>query len=194
MVVGTIHDLKGFEFRLVIIIGCDHEVFPAPGVAPEEVWRDALRLYVAMTRARDQVYLVYEKSPSEFVTVMGETVIQRQEPIIRDYKVRQRRTPTPDRRAATPSPVATPTAVRAVPTDWDQNCESWFTDGESEVLKRYFARHVYRDNLTFHEWCKPRILDSVRPELFFSLRHCDRREVQQLLDKLRHKGLKLSPR
>ena len=194
MVVGTIHDLKGFEFRLVVIIGCDREVLPAPGVAREEVWRDALRLYVAMTRARDQVYLVYEKSPSEFVTVMGETVVQRQAPIIRDYKVKQRPTLTPDHRIAIPAPVATPAPVQAVQADWGENCETWFTDKELEVLKRYFARHVYRDNLTFHEWCKPRILDSLRPELFYSLRHCDRRDVQQLLAKLRHKGLKLSPR
>jgi len=41
LVVRTIHDLKGFEFRLVVIIGCDREVLPAHGVAREEVWRDA---------------------------------------------------------------------------------------------------------------------------------------------------------
>lgn len=193
MVVGTIHDLKGFEFRLVVIVGCDRGALPAPGVAADEVWRDALRLYVAMTRAKDQLYLIYENEPSEFVTVMGETVVQRQEPIIRDYAVRQRH-PLPLERVTTrPVPVTTPAPARAVPGNWDENCGSWFTDEELEILKRYFARHAFRDNLTFHEWCKPRILDSVRPELFFSLRHCERRGVQRLLDKMRSKGLRLSP-
>jgi superfamily I DNA/RNA helicase len=187
MVVGTIHDLKGFEFRLVVIVGCDRGVLPAPGVAADEVWRDALRLYVAMTRAKDQLYLIYENEPSEFVTVMGETVVQRQEPLIRDYIVREPPTPLP-------ATVVTTAPTVVIPAGWSENCESWFAEGELEILRRYFARHVYRDNLTFHEWCKPRILDSVRPELFFSLRQCDRRDVQRLLDRMRSKGLRLSPR
>jgi len=118
-----------------------------------------------MIRTRDQVYLVYEKSPSEFVTVIGETVVQRQEPIIRDYKVKHRPTPIPDRRAATPALVATSVPAQAVPPDWDENCETWFTEG-----------------------------DSLRPERFYSIRHCNQRDVQQLLGKLRHAGLKPSPR
>src|SRR5665213_4097955 len=58
VVVGTISQLKGFEFRLVLIIGCDAGDFPETGVPHDEVWRDALRLYVAMTRGQDQVYPV----------------------------------------------------------------------------------------------------------------------------------------
>lgn len=56
VIVGTISDLKGFEFRLVLILGCDAGGFPNHGTPKDEVWRDALRLYVAMTRGRDQVF------------------------------------------------------------------------------------------------------------------------------------------
>jgi hypothetical protein len=108
-----------------------------------------------MIRARDQVYLVYEKSPSEFVTMIGETVVQRQEPIIRDYKVKHRPTPTPDRRAATPALVAISVPAQAVPEDWDENCETCLTEWESEVLKRYFARNVYREQPVF-----PRVMQA----------------------------------
>ena len=51
IVVGTINELKGFEFRLVVIVGCDASAFPDPGIPRDEIWREALRLYVAMTRA-----------------------------------------------------------------------------------------------------------------------------------------------
>ena len=54
VVVGTLSDLKGFEFRLVLILGCDANNFPEKGVPHGEIWRDALRLYVAMTRGRDR--------------------------------------------------------------------------------------------------------------------------------------------
>jgi adenine-specific DNA-methyltransferase len=38
----------------------------------DEAWRHALRLYVAMTRGRDQVALIYSGEPSKFLTVMKE--------------------------------------------------------------------------------------------------------------------------
>jgi hypothetical protein len=50
--------VKGFEFSRVFIIGVG-EGFPAPYLPPEEAWRDVRRLYVAMTRARDEVVLSY---------------------------------------------------------------------------------------------------------------------------------------
>ena len=37
-----------------------------------EAWRHALRLYVAMTRGRDQVALIYSGEPSKFLEVMRE--------------------------------------------------------------------------------------------------------------------------
>jgi hypothetical protein len=54
---------------------------------------------------------------------------------------------------------------------WDSNCESWFGIEELEILRRYFARHVYRDNLTFHEWMKPRITRAGAEALLSAEKH-----------------------
>jgi hypothetical protein len=193
MVVGTIHDLKGFEFRLVIIIGCERGMFPAEDVPHDEVWRDALRLYVAMTRGRDQVYLVYDREPSEFIEVMGDTLVAREEPVLRQYELR-----LPSKRVVSAPTIPSPQKAVSVPTRktsfrWDENCESWFNENELDFLRRYFAKHVYRDNLSFHEWCCPNALDALRPELFFKVRNYRNYDVQGLLDKLRAKGLRLAP-
>ena len=56
--------VKGFEFSRVFIVGIGDQ-FPAPDLPKEESWRDVRRLYVAVTRARDEVVLTYtdKKSP-----------------------------------------------------------------------------------------------------------------------------------
>jgi len=74
LMVGEMSDVKGFEFSQVIVVGCSHEFLPLKGSAHEEEWRDALRLYVAMTRARDEVRLVYSGKPSKFLEEMKEGV------------------------------------------------------------------------------------------------------------------------
>jgi superfamily I DNA/RNA helicase len=70
LTVGTTSDVKGFEFSMIIIVGCGKDKLPAPGHCTDETWREALRLYVAITRGRDQVYLIYSGEPSEFLRVM----------------------------------------------------------------------------------------------------------------------------
>lgn len=70
LTVGTVSDVKGFEFTVIIILGCGREQLPVPGRCKDEAWRDALRLYVAMTRGRDQVHLIYSGEPSELLDVM----------------------------------------------------------------------------------------------------------------------------
>jgi len=70
MSVGTISDIKGFEFSMVIIVGCGKQFLPNPVACKEEAWREALRLYVAMTRARDSVMMLYTGKPSEFLLAM----------------------------------------------------------------------------------------------------------------------------
>jgi len=72
LTVGTMADVKGFEFSTVIIVGCGKKCLPIPGRAKDEAWRDALRLYVAMTRARDGVVLIHSGTPSPFLEVMKE--------------------------------------------------------------------------------------------------------------------------
>ena len=74
VVISTLETVKGFEFKTVIILGIDEGTFPSSGRHRDEVWRDALRLYVAMTRARDHVYLVHSGRPSEFIELMREEI------------------------------------------------------------------------------------------------------------------------
>ena len=75
VVVADLHGLKGVEFKHVIVLACGEDQFPAKGVHNDEKWRDALRLYVTMTRARDQGHLIHDsKNHSEFITAMGDAV------------------------------------------------------------------------------------------------------------------------
>lgn len=70
MTVGSIADVKGFEFAMIIIVGCGAKLLPPTNGCSEEAWRHALRLYVAMTRGRDQVAMIYSGEPSKFLDVM----------------------------------------------------------------------------------------------------------------------------
>jgi len=72
--VSDITSVKGFEFRQVFIVGLEEGVFPAPGRADGELWRDAQRLYVAITRGRDEVRFYHEGDASRFIADMGETI------------------------------------------------------------------------------------------------------------------------
>lgn len=72
LTVGTMTDVKGFEFSTVIIVGCGKSTLPTPGRPVGEAWRDALRLYVAMTRARDGVVMIYSGEGSPFLEAMRE--------------------------------------------------------------------------------------------------------------------------
>jgi superfamily I DNA/RNA helicase len=72
MTVGNVADVKGFEFAMIIIVGCGAKLLPPTNGCSEEAWRHALRLYVAMTRGRDQVALLYSGEPSKFLEVMRE--------------------------------------------------------------------------------------------------------------------------
>lgn len=74
MTVGTMSGVKGFEFSVMILVGCGKNSLPNPGRTGDEAWRDALRLYVAMTRARDQVIMIYSGEESEVLTVMNEHI------------------------------------------------------------------------------------------------------------------------
>jgi superfamily I DNA/RNA helicase len=77
MMVGTLAEVKGFEFSLIVIVGCDKESLPDRAIPEDEQWRDALRLYVAMTRGRDQVAMIYQKEPSAFLDQMKDHLVWR---------------------------------------------------------------------------------------------------------------------
>lgn len=65
---SDLENTKGFEFQCVIIVNCANGVIPNPHIPEEEVFRDLSRLYVAMTRARQQLVISYCGEPSAFVS------------------------------------------------------------------------------------------------------------------------------
>ena len=72
--VSALETVKGFEFSLVIISNCGAKVIPSPALPLEERWREARRLYVAMTRARDQLVFTCDGVPSEFLAACPEVL------------------------------------------------------------------------------------------------------------------------
>lgn len=57
--VSTIESAKGHEFSAVYIMGLVEGSLPSTGIAPDELPREASRLYVAMTRAREKLVITY---------------------------------------------------------------------------------------------------------------------------------------
>jgi|GEM_PF-1070204 len=183
VVVGSITDLKGFEFRLVILLGCSADLFPDGGVPSGEIWRDALRLYVAMTRGRDQVFLLHEGEPSPFIQVMGDTVVSREEPVMRPYTRAQPAI------ASSPAPTTTESQPPTLGVDPDENCEGLLTPANLEVLKRFYAQRVHRENLTFHQWCTPRNLASITRDQLLRTRRMPPQSALDTLRKLEDLGI-----
>ena len=77
--VSTMHLAKGLEFRAVVVMGCDDEVLPLQerieAVADEAALEDVYSterhlLYVACTRARDQLLITSTEPASEFLEDM----------------------------------------------------------------------------------------------------------------------------
>jgi superfamily I DNA/RNA helicase len=74
--IGTMHLAKGLEFRAVAVMGCDDEIIPlqerienvADDADLEEVYYSERRLlYVACTRARDNLLVTGIEPTSEFL-------------------------------------------------------------------------------------------------------------------------------
>lgn len=75
--VGSMHKMKGLEFRCIAVIGADENALPsAKAVTPEDedpkahaqdVQKERCLLFVASTRARDHLYVSYAGSPSPFL-------------------------------------------------------------------------------------------------------------------------------
>ena len=77
---ATMHMAKGLEFRSVAVMACDEEVLPlqarietaAEDTDVEEVYNTERQLlYVACTRARDNLLVTAVKPGSEFLDDMG---------------------------------------------------------------------------------------------------------------------------
>ena len=89
----TAHSSKGLEFPVVFIAGVEDALFPYCKDGEEEtehMQEERRLLYVAMTRAKEQLYITYAKdrmlfgktanvAPSRFLKVIPEELIQRKE-------------------------------------------------------------------------------------------------------------------
>jgi superfamily I DNA/RNA helicase len=75
--VGTMHGMKGLEFQAVAVIGVADGTVPSPSALADatadpvayeqDQQRERCLLFVALTRARDHLYISYSGSPSTFL-------------------------------------------------------------------------------------------------------------------------------
>jgi len=79
LAIGTMHRAKGLEFKIVIVMACEDGVIPLPKAlsdSPDEAERKLVLeqernlLYVAATRAREQLLISYVGAPSEFLGLL----------------------------------------------------------------------------------------------------------------------------
>jgi superfamily I DNA/RNA helicase len=83
VLVSTLHNSKGHEFRAVFILGVTEGLLPfINSQEPEELEKEAALLYVAMTRAKELLYLSYSVrsangkviAPSRFIQDLGDSI------------------------------------------------------------------------------------------------------------------------
>lgn len=67
VVLSDLEQTKGYEFNLVVILNCAMGALPPTGAPPDEAFRHGCRLYVAMTRARDELYMSYSDEPTKWL-------------------------------------------------------------------------------------------------------------------------------
>ena len=64
---------KGFEFDVMVIVGCSAKTLPNPYLPQEEHYRDLGRFYVAMTRAKTNLVISYSEKKSKFLALTEES-------------------------------------------------------------------------------------------------------------------------
>jgi superfamily I DNA/RNA helicase len=83
---ATLHRVKGLEFPVVIIVGASDEMLPFPSpelrsedpvVRDQALLRERCLLYVATSRARDELYVYCHGTPSSLLTVLPRTTVER---------------------------------------------------------------------------------------------------------------------
>ena len=89
---SSIHASKGLEYPVVIQIAMERNIFPHERALEENGYEEELRLlYVAITRAKQELYLTRARSrmirgavrpalPSPFMELLGEKIAERKEP------------------------------------------------------------------------------------------------------------------
>jgi hypothetical protein len=71
-VVGArFEDMKGFEFRNVLLVDLHDRRLVSDAIPRDEHWRVAFQLYVAMTRAQEELWMFAVGAPSELLRPLG---------------------------------------------------------------------------------------------------------------------------
>lgn len=65
---SDLEQTKGYEFDTVVILNCTEKTLPPAGSPPEDAFRFGAQLYVAMTRAKEQLILSCSSVPSRWLT------------------------------------------------------------------------------------------------------------------------------
>jgi DNA helicase-2/ATP-dependent DNA helicase PcrA len=82
LILSTIHSAKGLEWDTVFVIGLAEGRFPHQHATPGEQWEEERRLlYVAATRAKQQLFLTY---PREMITADRQTMRVGMSPFLRE--------------------------------------------------------------------------------------------------------------
>jgi superfamily I DNA/RNA helicase len=68
LVLSDLEQTKGYEFGVMIVINCLEGILPPADSPAEEAFRHGCRLYVAMTRAKNELYLSYHNQPSRWLS------------------------------------------------------------------------------------------------------------------------------
>lgn len=71
---SNLENVKGHEFLVVFLLDLSDKLLPSKGMPWEERWRDAFHIYVAMTRARDHLYMSYVYNRTRLIGPLGDTV------------------------------------------------------------------------------------------------------------------------
>lgn len=68
--VMTVHSAKGLEFPTVFIIGLEEGIFPhsRSALSPQEMEEERRLMYVALTRAKEKIYLLYTEARTLYGT------------------------------------------------------------------------------------------------------------------------------
>lgn len=67
---ATVHSVKGLEYRVVFVCGLDREIFPIErnGSIDDDIEEERRLMYVAVTRARERLYITRAKSRFLYVS------------------------------------------------------------------------------------------------------------------------------
>ncbi|OAM88731.1 AAA family ATPase [Termitidicoccus mucosus] len=197
MVVGTLSEVKGFEFSLIIIVECDRMLLPDRSIPEEEQWRDALRLYVAMTRGRDQVALIYKNEPSAFLDKMKEQLVWREDAFNYTGPRMFAGAATPSHHTLKPTPVVVPKVV--LPSaPWPEG----LSPNAKLCLLRYFEQRIYvpkkehepspaHMRQCYGRWLTPKNVDGIAVSRLFGEGSFRRDVAEEIHRELGRHGFKL---